>query len=393
MTAIFPAYGLIHIIVIGAYTEEFLTDFMKSGIKVYEIRNNNGAVCMIVRRVDYKKIAKLSRLHHVRVRVTKKNKKRVTNSFISKHSGIICGIIISFLMVILSGKFIFKINVYGADELSEQQIINSLALSGIHIGAYTESIDTDSAEFATKLKLENLSWMNIEINGSRADVYINEGKIIEKPEIDLRTPCNVIAQKDGVIVEMQVYSGTPVYSAGSGVTKGSVIISGVVNDGADNLIITHANGKIIAEFTESVQFRQEFTTIEKKLNRNNEEYEKELYLFGKVIPLTDKVDNIENKVCDEYVEKCKIFGIEMPWSVKINKYSNFENIEVNRTIEDVHRLLQQKLDLYCQNFYYEYEILDVSKNMVYDENGITMNVEIKLLGDIAIQQEIIRKNY
>ena len=50
----FSLYGTIKIVAIGAYIEEFLSDFMKSGMKVYCIENVNGAVYLSVRRSDYK---------------------------------------------------------------------------------------------------------------------------------------------------------------------------------------------------------------------------------------------------------------------------------------------------------------------------------------------------
>jgi len=387
----FSLYGTIKIVAIGAYIEEFLSDFMKSGMKVYCIENVNGAVYLSVRRSDYKRIARLARNHQVRVRVYEKNKRHIKINKNGKYLGILTGLIIMMLMIIISEKFILKINVYGSDSISEQQILKSIAEKGIFIGAYSDSIETDPAELNAKLSIKDISWINIEINGSRADVFINEGEMINKPEISVKTPCNVVAGRDGVIVETQVYSGTLLYPAGSGISEGSVIISGVVNDGADNLIITHANGKIIAEFSESVQFRQDFRTTEKVLN-NVDEQEKELLFMGAVIPLTSRVEQTNNKICEEYISKCKFLGLDMPWSIKTNTYNSYNEIEVSRTYDDVNRILQQKLELYCQNFYNEYEILDVKQNMLYDDEGITMTAEIKLKGDIAVQQEILRKN-
>ena len=387
----FSLYGEISIVAIGAYLEEFLSDFMKSGMKVHSIKNINGAVYLSVRRVDYKKIARLAKKHQIRIRVHEKNKKYIKTDRSGKYLGVLTGLIIMMLMIIISEKFILKINVYGSDNISDQQILKIIAEKGIFVGAYSDSVETDTVELNAKLSIKDISWINIEINGSRADVYINEGEIINKPDISAKTPCNVVAGRDGVIVETQVYSGTLLYTTGSGVSEGSVIISGVVNDGADNLIITHASGKIIAEFSESVQFRQNFKTKEKILN-NVEEKEQELLIPGAVIPLTPKVENTNNKICKEYISKFKFLGLDMPWCIKTNTYNSYDEAEVSRTYDDVNRILQQKLELYCQNFYNGYEILDVKKNMLYDDEGITMTADIKLKGDIAVQQEILRKN-
>ena len=46
--------------------------------------------------------------------------------------------------------------------------------------------------------------------------------------------------------------------------------------------------------------------------------------------------------------------------------------------------------MYCENFFSQYEILDIKKNILYDSEGITLNADIKLKGNIAVQQEILR---
>ncbi len=376
--------------VIGAYIEEFLSEFMKSGIKAYNIHNIKGIVYITIKRREYKKAAYIARSCRVRVRVYKRNGLNLNPFRKNKHAGIVTGVVLASVLILIAQKFVWKINVYGSDKLSETQILNAIARNGIVLGAYCANLDTDSAEYSAKLSLSDISWINIEVNGSRVDVYVNEGDVIEKPEISIKTPCNVIAAKDGVIVETEVYSGTLLYKKGSGVSKGSVIVSGVVNDGADNLLMTHANAKIIAEFTETVVFRQDFTTTEQQEGKIKET-EKELMLFGFVIPLTEYVSSKENKICEETINNCYIGSFELPWKIKTNAYSQYDEIEVTRTIEDVNRILEQKLEIYCKNFFSDYEILDISKKTEYDETGITLTADIKLKGDIAVKQEIMRK--
>ena len=57
-------------------------------------------------------------------------------------------------------------------------------------------------------------------------------------------------------------------------------------------------------------------------------------------------------------------------------------------MEDVERLLMQKLELYCLNMFSDYEIVDINKSIKRTEEGITLGADIKLRGNIAVQQEI-----
>ncbi len=381
----------IRISVIGAYVEEYLTELIKSGVKLSQVNNKNGVVYFFINRIEYKKVARLGRLYNLQVKINKKNKLKYDKIINKKHTGLIIGIIIISFVLIISQKFVWRINIYGNDELSENLIKKTIAEHGIFLGAYSDRINSNNVENAVKLDLKEISWINIDINGSRIDVYLNEGKSVTKPEISMQTPCNVIASHDGVIIETEVYSGTLMYNKGSGISKGSILVSGVVNDGANNLILTHANAKIIAEFTETVKFRKEFTSIERK-TKDNKEIEKELMIMGFVIPITERVSNTENKTCKEYTEKINIVGLTLPFIIKTNEYSEYEEIEVTRTIQDVNKILEQEINDYCKNFFYDFDVLDINKNISYDDKGITVVAQIKLKGDIAVKQEIMRKN-
>ena len=377
---------------IGAYTESFVSELIKSGVKTSGIKNKNGILYITIRRRDYKKAAYIARNNNVRIRTYKRHGINLYGLKRNRCAGVIIGVLFISVTLLLMQKFIWKIDVYGTDKLSESQILKTVAESGIKLGAYTENLDIDSAEYKTKLLLSDISWINIEANGSRIDIYLNEGEKIEKPEISVKTPCNVIAAKDGIIVDTEVYSGTLLYNKGSGVSEGTVIVRGVVNDGADNLIMTHANAKIIADFTETVTFREEFECV-KKITKSNYITEKELMLFGFVIPITNKIQNSENKICEEITNNCYLFGYELPWKVKTYNYSDYEEIIVRYTVDDVNRLLEQQLEIYCNNFHSEYEILDINKKIEYDELGITLTAKINLRGNIAVQQEFMSKNY
>ena len=385
-------YSRVTFTAIGAYTEDFLNLLNQFEVKIYEVRNINGVMHITIRRSQYKKATVAARSCGIRIRVFERKGLFYKFRNMKKHTGVISGVLIACIIVLFMQKFIWKINIYGNDTISENQILKTVESYGVRLGALSSQININSVEIGTKLGLKDITWLNIEKNGSKIDIYINESSDIEKSEIDTKTPCNIIAGKSGIIVDTEVYSGTLIYKKGSGVSEGAVIVSGVVNDGADNLLLTHANAKIIAEFTETVAFRQNFTTNE-KITSDIITTEKELMLLGFVIPITRKTKIDENCVCSEIIENCSIFGLELPWKIKTNTYTGYEDVEITRTYDDVNRILEQNLEKYCSDFLSEYEIIDINKNLEADQNGITLNAVIKLRGNIAEQQEILRKKY
>lgn len=383
--------GYVTFSAIGAFNEEFLSELIENGINITNIHNKQNIIYADIKRTDYLYASKVAKKHRVRIRIHKKHGIYFKIISMKHHSGIVLGIIVSVLMIMLLQRYVWKIEINSGNTISDKHILEIIENNGIGLGSNIGEIDTDALALKIKHTLKETGWVGVEKIGSKLIISLSESEIPKDIEIPLNLPCNVIAGKTGVIVETQIYSGTLLYPIGSGVSVGNVIVSGIVNDGADNIILSHANAKIVAEFKEKVEIRQEYTTIEYQKTGENF-IEKELMIFGFVVPLTEKLKNTEKCTCDEQVENCTFMNFNLPFKVKTNIYTPFEEVSVTRKNEDAERLAEQKFEIYCNNFFSEYEILDVEKTVKRDEKGITLIADVKLKGNIAVQQEILEKN-
>lgn len=383
--------GSVTFSVIGAFTEQFISELIESGINIGCIENKSNIVYVNAKRTDYKRISIVAKKHRVHIKAVKRHGLFFKIKKLKTHSGIVFGAAAAIFILLIMQNFVWKIEIHGAETVSENLIMKTISDSGINLGELCSKIDTEGAEIKLKNVIKELSWTNVEIDGCKVEIFVKEAKNVKKSEIPIKIPCNVVADKSGVILETEVYAGTLMHRKGSGISEGSVIVSGLVNDGSDNIILTHANAKIIAEFTEKVEFRQDYNTMEKYKNGVTET-EKELMLFGFVIPLSKRITDTENKICNENIKKCFILGFEMPWKIKENIYEEYENISVTRSNEDVIKLLEQKLEIYCDNVYSQYEIIDIFKMTTADDDGLTLSAKIKLKGNIARLSRIFDKN-
>lgn len=384
-------FGSVTFSVIGAYGEEFITALIQQGTVLKDIRSSGGVIYATAPKRDYPAIARASRSFGVRTGVCKRKGVYFRVRCYRNRFGLIAGSVAGLLLILVLQRFIWKIEVHGNEKLSENQVVQLLSLNNVEIGSYSPAVDVNAVEVDIKRRIPDIAWMSVELNGSKLSVYINEADFPELPNIPQSTPCNVIAAKSGVILETQVYSGTLLYPKGSGVAEGSVIVSGAVDDGAGNVSITHANAKIIAEFTEPVEFFMPYTTMEKQ-KTGLVECERELMLFGFVFPLdSGKIDRT-NKICTEETQVFDLFGLKLPWTVKTNTYTEYEDISVTRTTADIERILTRQLDDYCENFFGEYELVDTRKSVRADETGVYLHADVVLRGDIAEQREIMQKN-
>lgn len=384
--------GTVAFSAIGAYYEEFLSELIRDNIFLKDIRTEQGILYAETKRANYSQIAKTARSYGIRTRVTKKKGLYLRFYPYRKRIGLLIGGILAILLLLILERFIWKIEIHGAENVSENQVLEILIEDGIFPGAPISSFDVNTTEIDLKQRISQLSWVSVSRRGSSIHVYLNESEPKESEGIPLKVPCNVVAAKTGKIVETQVYAGTLLYPIGSGVSEGNVVVSGVVNDGAEHILMMHANAKIIAEFTEEVSFSMPYTTIEKKMT-GTVETAKELKLFGFVIPISEKPSSNRNKICSEYTQAFYLLNLPLPWKIKTYTYTEYEDISVTRKTEDIIRLLEKKLDDYCENIFVGYEILNVERQASNDDSGVTLTARVTLKGDIAVQKQIWQRDF
>ncbi len=382
--------GKVVISIIGAYCEEFINELFRRKLQLRSIKKIDGIIYATVRRSDYKAIASLAGDYCVRVRVFKKKGLYFRLYKYRKRTGVLAGLIFTCIAILILQKYIWHIEIHNNNRITDAQLLSQLEKNGITLGCLSENMNTSKAELKLKREFDDIGWINIEINGSRIDVYMSEAQFAEEPEVDLKTPCNVISEKDAVIVETEVYSGKLLHTKGSGIAKGSVIVSGTIDDGSGNILLSHSSGKIIGEFTEKLDIYMPFTTVEKELTGNTET-EKQLMVFGFNFRLYDEPVSRENKICREEIENFSFFGMQLPWRIKSSTFDEYREITVTRTDKDVIRLLEQQVELYCNDIYRDYELIDTEKSFFRDESGIRLNAELKFRGDIGKQQIIYTK--
>jgi hypothetical protein len=134
---------------------------------------------------------------------------------------------------------------YTEDELQEEYLLSAFENHGVSVGASISSIDdSDVAEFVVS-EIDELSWAAINRKGSVVVIEVRE-KTPAPEKYDNSVPTNLIANENGLILSIDVLSGVEEIKSGSAVTKGDLLISGVVTyaDGRERLV--HGDGFVKA---------------------------------------------------------------------------------------------------------------------------------------------------
>lgn len=221
--------GSVGVEVTGAFPERFLNLCAQEGVGFWELEFPD--------------------VHTLRFRAVRRDMGRMTRlaqkvmceiSF-QKHAGmpfflarfrrryaLLLGFALSLFAVTILSQFVLTVDVQGNETVPTQVILEELKRLGVHPGAYGPYIDERQVGNEALLALEDLSWLSINLHGTRAEVLVRE--VVPKPEIvDERIPAHVVAGGSGIITQMEVLSGQALFREGDTVVEGEVIISGVID--------------------------------------------------------------------------------------------------------------------------------------------------------------------
>ena len=380
-------FGFVKFSLIGTECEEFISYALKNGIKIFDIENVDKIIYAKTSPSDYMLLAKIRKSFHVRIHIEEKRGIFFRLYKYRNRYGIVIGALAYGIILLLCSSIVWDISITGNKDISDETILDFLTENGIYAGASRKELKNTMTELKAMLYFDNLAWISIENEGSRVYVKINETISNPTTGLPVDVPCNVVAARGGRIVETEVYRGTMLYEVGSGVAEGDIIVSGIVNDGAGNISVNHADAKIIAEYEEEISFYKEFNTIEKK--KTDEKYFNEyIKLFGFTFPTHEETyENGYTYSKNSY--DVNIFGIKMPWKRIVIEKTKTEDVEVKRTVNDVKRSLEQELELYEMNMLKNVAIVDRDISFEQDDKGITVKCKYTLQGNIASQQEIV----
>lgn len=380
------AYGYVRFSLIGTECEKFISEAISKGIKIFDAENEEGVFYAKTLPKNYFALARLKRKYYVQMRIAEKRGFLFKAYRYRNRYGILFGAIAYGITLMFCSSFIWDITVTGNSDISDESILEFLSDNGIYAGASRKGLHNTLTELRAMLNYDRMAWISIETEGSRVNVKLSETIDNHKKGLSVSTPCNITALRGGIIKEAEVNRGTMLYEVGSGVAEGDIIVSGIVNDGAGNITVNHADAVIIAEFEENISFYKEFTTTE-KIKTNDTVREEYIKLFGFTFPRRS-AEYLDGYTYTSDSYRVEILGLVMPWNKVVVEGVRTEDKEVTRTVGDVKKQLELELESYERNFLKEYTVIDREIEYKRDEKGMEISCKYTLQGDIAGQSEI-----
>lgn len=122
--------------------------------------------------------------------------------------------------------FIWDFQIEGNETVPDEKILRALEQNGVTFGTFGFSIDGEELRNHVLLDVPELSWIAVNVSGCQAHVQVRQR--IPAPSLaDRRTPANIVARRDGLVLKVNALGGEKAVLPGDTVEQGQLLISGI----------------------------------------------------------------------------------------------------------------------------------------------------------------------
>lgn len=223
--------GYVIINVRGKGIERFINLAVQRGIRMWDISwMKDGSVRAKVQLSGIKALRHVARKSDCRFRIGQRQGLPFRVKFFQKRKMLAAGAIFFVLTLYVLSSFAFFVHVTSPEPLKlvNEQMIKRLAEEkGIKPGRLKWLMDFKAAEKHLLKQVPQLTWVNISAQGTRLRIDVVE-KVLPEPGDKNKKAGNIVALKDGIITEILVMKGEPLVVPGDTVSRGQVLISGIM---------------------------------------------------------------------------------------------------------------------------------------------------------------------
>lgn len=378
--------GYVTIEVVGENAERFMNLCAAYKKDVWGFLKTENGVKANVRLSEMKTLRTISRKARVRIRILRRHGFWFLTKPIRKRWGLIIGMVVfCVLLWFLSGR-IWYINIHGNTEIPTPQIMEMLQEAGVTQGVSSKAFDWATLRQSIITKHPQISWMSFNPQGCLLQVDISEAKAA--PELpNQQEPCNIVASRDGRIVDIQVFTGNAAVKVGDAVVKGDMLINGAVEYSNGCTVFRPASGIVMAE---TVHKKSVFIPYHQKIDKPTGEkiQRKAFYCFGLDIPL------FLGRVAPPYTKETKesylcVKDISLPIGVKTATFfpTISEKIQINE--EQAKGKGKEVIEQEIQKNFNEKQVKKVDYSYKVLSDGVETKSEIFCVENIIFREKLL----
>ena len=276
-----------------------------------------------------------------------------------KRPVLLSGLVLFLVLSLTIPGRIFFVRVEGNETLSDKLIIQQAEKCGIGFAARATEVRSEHVKNHLLTELPELQWVGVTTSGCIATIRVKERSSPEVLKNVNNGVSSIVAVQDGIITEMLVYGGNPLFHVGQTVKNGDILISGYTDCGLKTTA-QQAKGEVFAHTLRHLRVvTPDPSAMKGEFLRKHTCYR---FRIGKKVINLCNHSGILDATCDKmYSEDYWTFpgGYQLPVSlVKVECY--FHEALTNAKSEEDYEWLPQYARSYLLSQMIAGEILDES---------------------------------
>lgn len=310
---------------------------------------------------------------------------------IAERTGLVTGAVLALGLILLSGLFLWDVQVSGNEHLTEEEVKKELRESGFGVGSYLPGLRTREVENRVLMHSKSIGWLSINRRGTVAHVQIIErvcGNPGEGEGKDPQKPANLVAARDGQIEYLELYRGNAVVTVGQAVKAGELLVSGLYDSQTGSIRVTHAAGRVMARTEHTLEVEIPLL-YEKKVYEDPYLCGIELHFFDFSKKISKNCGN-QDILCDiiEYKYTLgKVGNNRLPVALVRSEAHPYHFEWQQRSTEEALALAYVELSRRLAELAGEAELLKKQITTQIGENSILLICQLTCIQDIAAEQE------
>lgn len=340
--------GYLRIRVGGFSPERFMNLCSNKGILLWDIVRDGDVYYMNINLRGFWELRPIAKKTGTRVAILERYGLPFFLPKLLRRKVFVLGLILAVAFWILSSSFIWDIQLEGNYQITEDMFRSFLQANQVTVGMRKDNLDIEELEKQIRRQFPQVTWASAKLTGTRLhiDIKENDAPIVIEEDAG-EEGMDLVAEYDGVIVEMIVRSGVPKAAIGDTVEKGAVLVEGKVpiyNEDATvrEYLYVKADADILLEHTREFTARLSFDHVEKEYT-GREKISHYLKIGGKSWSLPQNrpflvYDSLFRESRPLLFEK---LSVPVFWGTVTSR--EYMNVEYSYTAQEAQEVLNQKL--------------------------------------------------
>lgn len=364
----------------------FLSLLFPAGLEVWQVSRREQEASFWIKASQVRRLRPLRRRCRVKAHFVEKRGLLFQKRRIRERQGLFWGAILGGLLVWYLSGGVWQIEVEGCRSLSEEQVLAAAQAEGVFPGCRLGDLDGKTVARAMQSALPQAGWIAVNTNGCAVEIVVSERE--EPAPAESETPCNLVAECDGVITSLSVMEGTAAVVDGSVVAKGQLLVSGVQENKDGSMHLVHATAQIKATTTHTLTVQ-----VEKQERRlfwqGDTVWRGQISAFSLTLPLTLQAAPDGLSVKRQWEKPARLFGEPLPFVCRWEQYDSLQMKTVTLTEQDMRKTAQMRLLLIERQQLEDCTVLSSSVKETWTEEGLTLTATLQCEQKIGKEQEIL----